>query len=140
MGGLVGGNAQVENAYSLGHVSCTGQCYGGGLQGYQYENAVGRNGLASSYSLGGVSAPGRSTTGGSVGRVEGHIDIQSAYWDVTTSGEDQACGKGNCSRIIGYTDRHLKNGLPSGFDPKIWGQSPSINNGYPYLLANPPPQ
>ena len=30
--------------------------------------------------------------------------------------------------------------LPAGFDPAIWGQNASINNGYPYLLANPPPQ
>jgi hypothetical protein len=29
--------------------------------------------------------------------------------------------------------------LPPGFDPKIWAQSSNINNGYPYLLANPPP-
>jgi len=36
------------------------------------------------------------------------------------------------------TDAQLKAQLPDGFDPKIWGQSPTINNGYPYLLANPP--
>jgi hypothetical protein len=23
---------------------------------------------------------------------------------------------------------------------QIWGQKKNINNGYPYLLANPPPQ
>ena len=30
-------------------------------------------------------------------------------------------------------------GLPAGFDPAIWAQSKSINNGFPYLIANPPP-
>jgi len=38
------------------------------------------------------------------------------------------------------SDEQLKAALPPGFDPAIWGQSASINNGYPYLLANPPPQ
>ncbi len=40
--------------------------------------------------------------------------------------------------ITGLTDQQLKSGLPAGFDPKIWGSDPNINNGYPYLLANPP--
>jgi len=42
--------------------------------------------------------------------------------------------------ITGLTDAQLKSGLPTGFDPSVWAQSPSINNGYPYLIANPPPQ
>jgi hypothetical protein len=28
--------------------------------------------------------------------------------------------------------------LPEGFDPNVWRSDPNINNGYPYLLANPP--
>jgi hypothetical protein len=28
--------------------------------------------------------------------------------------------------------------LPEGFDPTIWAENPSINNGFPYLIANPP--
>ena len=38
----------------------------------------------------------------------------------------------------GLTDAALKSALPAGFDPAIWGQSATINNGYPYLLDNPP--
>jgi hypothetical protein len=34
----------------------------------------------------------------------------------------------------------LKSGLPEGFDPHIWGSNPNIDNGYPYLPANPPPK
>ena len=34
----------------------------------------------------------------------------------------------------------MKSGLPDGFDPQVWGQDANINNGYPYLLANPPPK
>ena len=30
--------------------------------------------------------------------------------------------------------------LPAGFDPKIWAQDRKINKGFPYLIANPPPQ
>jgi hypothetical protein len=40
--------------------------------------------------------------------------------------------------ITGLTDAQLKSALPAGFDPNVWGQSPNINNGWPYLLANPP--
>jgi hypothetical protein len=63
---------------------------------------------------------------------------QQGYWDVETSGETDGCYDGDCSGAIGLTDAELKAGLPDGFDPNIWGQSPNINNGYPYLLANPP--
>ena len=42
--------------------------------------------------------------------------------------------------ITGLTDAQLKSALPAGFDPNVWGQSSSINNGWPYLLANPPQQ
>ena len=28
--------------------------------------------------------------------------------------------------------------LPAGFDRRIWKENPSINNGLPYLIANPP--
>jgi hypothetical protein len=42
--------------------------------------------------------------------------------------------------ITGLTDAQLKSGLPAGFDPKIWAVNSKINNGYPYLLANPPPK
>jgi hypothetical protein len=28
--------------------------------------------------------------------------------------------------------------LPAGFDRTVWGRKRSINNGYPYLIDNPP--
>jgi hypothetical protein len=40
--------------------------------------------------------------------------------------------------IIGLTTEQFQSGLSAGFDPKIWAQSPNINNSYPYLLANSP--
>ncbi len=63
--------------------------------------------------------------------------------DLDTSGVSnpgQGAGQpANDPGITGLSDAALKSGLPSGFDPSVWGQSPGINNGYPYLLANPPP-
>ena len=68
--------------------------------------------------------------------------ISSTYWDLDTSGvSDHAEGAGNIPNdpgITGLTDAQLKSGLPHSFDPKIWGSNPNINDGYPYLRANPP--
>jgi hypothetical protein len=57
----------------------------------------------------------------------------------TQAAQGRGCGNGDCLGTTGLRDRELKSGLPVGFDPAIWGQNPNINNGYPYLLANPPP-
>jgi hypothetical protein len=37
------------------------------------------------------------------------------------------------------TTAQLKSGLQTGFDPTVWGIAASINDGYPYLKALPPP-
>jgi hypothetical protein len=31
-----------------------------------------------------------------------------------------------------------RSGLPAGFDFTIWAEKKNINNGLPYLIANPP--
>jgi hypothetical protein len=36
------------------------------------------------------------------------------------------------------TTIQLQSGLPTGFDPSIWGEDPSINGGLPYLLGLAP--
>ncbi|HEY5047558.1 MAG TPA: hypothetical protein VII49_06020 [Rhizomicrobium sp.] len=68
--------------------------------------------------------------------------IASAYWDTTTSGFAKlGRGAGNIKNdpgITGLTTTQLQAGLPAGFDPTIWAETPSINNGLPYLIANPP--
>ena len=75
-----------------------------------------------------------------VGIGHNRINFVSAYWDIDTSGIGSACGHDQhaCEAIIGLTDAQLNAGLPEGFDPAIWGSDPNINNGYPYLRANPP--
>jgi hypothetical protein len=65
-------------------------------------------------------------------------DVANAYWDTTTSKTtDGICGE-NIAEIVGLTTQQLQSGLPSGFDPSIWAEDASINNGLPYLIDNPP--
>jgi hypothetical protein len=139
VGGLAGTNdgsgslGEIENSYSTGKVSSSESSYVGGLLGANYSAAV-----SSSYSTGHVSAGGGNRAlGGFVG-VDGGYSIESDYWDTTTSGAKEGTGEGNVSGLTGETTRKLKSGLPSGFDPTVWAESPGINGGLPYLIANPP--
>lgn len=62
----------------------------------------------------------------------------ASYWDMTTSGRENGFYSGGSAGVIGLTDVQLKAKLPNGFNRLVWGQNPSANNGWPYLLANPP--
>ena len=64
--------------------------------------------------------------------------VTTSYWDTTTSGTGKGVGQGNDSGVTGLTTKEFKAGLPSGFDPTIWAESPKINDGLPYLINNPP--
>ena len=142
-GGLVGFHsfdalsteADIKNSYATG--PATGKvanCWTGGLAGV----FISDNGatIGTSYSIGAVTG---GVAGGFIG---GSSDggKSNDNWDQDTSGKSEGCGDGSCSGVTGLSDAQLKAGLPAGFDPAIWGQNASINNGYPYLLANPPPQ
>ncbi|HEX3652607.1 MAG TPA: hypothetical protein VHU18_07280 [Rhizomicrobium sp.] len=140
-GGLVGHASPyhgfypaIQNSYAMSTAHGKANSQVGGLIGYA---AYGVS-LQTSFSTGKVSG-GFAFVGGSVGSNRG-ADADFIYWDMDSNGSAQGCGEGDCAGITGLTDTQLKSALPDGFDPKIWGQSPSINNGYPYLLANPPPQ
>jgi hypothetical protein len=122
MGSVSGGNPQDANGGLIGENSCSSACS-----------------INSVYSTGLIS--GVAASGGLVGTDQDfqHHDFQSAYWDIDTSGMNQGAGwPANDTDFVGLTDAQLKSGLPIGFDPAIWGQKASINNGYPYLLALPP--
>jgi hypothetical protein len=136
-GGLAGFNdGVIENSYATGAESIGARWSVGGL--------VGDNGLtiASSYSLGAPTSKG-GTVGGSVGLdvYDGEF-LSNIYWDTTTSGitnlSQGAGSPANDPGITGETTAQLQAGLPAGFDPTIWAESPSINGGLPYLIANPP--
>jgi len=138
-GGLVGYNdpGSIIQSYATG--AATGSISGaeaGGLAG------VNKAQIAQTYSTGSVSAVS-GPAGGLIGD-DNHdsANVSVAYWDFDTSGiTDPGQGAGSPygdPGITGLTDAQLKSTLPAGFDPKIWGQNPNINNGWPYLLANPP--
>jgi hypothetical protein len=136
MGGLVGALqlANVSDCYSTGSVEAGGASLLGGMFGETFGQTI-----DASYSVSAVlfgTAPIGKRVGGFIGRYVGGA-ATADYWDLDTSGQSNACEE-RCRGIEGLSDAALKSGLPAGFDPAIWAQSPSINNGYPYLIANPP--
>jgi hypothetical protein len=141
-GGLVGyaENEIVSAAYARGAATATKTAArAGGLIG----NAPGKKGggarIAESYSTGAVS--GGSDPGGLIGQTT-HDRIASAYWDLDTSGiSDPSKGVGskpNYHGITGLSTATFTASIPAGFTPSTWGQSATVNDGYPYLLATPP--
>ena len=142
VGGLVGGEENpITNSYAQGPATGGGNSNVGGLVGSISEVS----GISTSYSIGYVTGGTGTTLGGFIGLDDGPPGKFFAnYWDLDTSGiDDPAQGIGNIPNapgVTGLTDAQLKSALPDGFDPKVWGQNPNINNGYPYLLANPPPK
>jgi len=137
-GGLVGRNSgAIQQSYAFGAVEGAGsQGYAGGLVGLE------EGGVSQSYSTGSVTGQ-QSDIGGLLGLDSPSSDGNTAtYWDLDTSGiSNTAQGAGfpaNDPGIVGLNDAQLKSGVPAGFDPNVWAQSATINNGYPYLLANPP--
>lgn len=133
--------ATVTNVYALGSVKGKSGSMVGGLAGFIQDNEGST--ITSGYSTGTVEGP-RGDTGGFIGFDDNPGDIAHGYWDLTTSGiTNPARGAGNVKNdpgIVGLTDAQLKSGLPQGFDLKIWAESPNVNNGLPYLIANPPPK
>ncbi|MGD0192495.1 MAG: hypothetical protein ABSD74_17290 [Rhizomicrobium sp.] len=141
-GGLVASNAGVvSECYALGAVSGR-RDYVGGL--------LGANGgaVSQAYSTGKEKDAQYKQLKGDFADFGGFVaydagsDITAGYWDTTTSGFNKlGHGAGNIkndSGITGLTTTQLQAGLPAGFDPTIWAENPSINNGLPYLIANPP--
>ena len=92
--------------------------------------------IATSYSTGAVK--GKNFKGGFDGANIG--STANSYWDTDTSGTDQGSGDGNEAGLTGLTTAQFQSGLPAAFDPKIWAEDANINNGFPYLIANPPPK
>ncbi len=142
--GLVANDVQggaISNCYATGKVSGTYYAAVGGLVGY-VGDSVSDGTVSNSYSTGEVSGSG-AEIGALVGGDKVAGDITDSYWDTTTSGitnlSDGAGNRSNDPGITGLTTSQLQSGLPTGFDPSVWGQNPSINGGLPYLLVNPPP-
>jgi hypothetical protein len=138
VGGLVGSNLHtattkpvIENSYAAG--AATSGDFLGGLVGWNLHGFI-----RETYEIGAVSSA--LYVGGAIGYNQTDAGNDSdSYWDTTTSGASNGVGHGNADGVTGLTSTELQSGLPAGFDPAIWAQSPAINGGYPYLIANPPP-
>ncbi|HTT98092.1 MAG TPA: GLUG motif-containing protein [Rhizomicrobium sp.] len=147
-GGLVGESdgGTVLNSYATSSVSGGDGSFVGGLVGSALDTPQSQATpiTTASYSSGAVSGSPLSVVGGLFGHDEADSTNTSLYWDLDTSGvSDPSNGTGNIANdpgITGLSDAQLKSGLPSGFDKKVWKQSAAINNGYPYLIDNPPPR
>jgi hypothetical protein len=61
----------------------------------------------------------------------GDAMVSNSYWDTTTSGTTKSAGG------TSLTNSQLQSGLPSGFDPSIWAETPGVMGGLPYLLTLP---
>jgi len=135
VGGLAALNeGYISNSYASAAVTAN-NAHIGGLLG-----TTGVLSVDQVYSTGQVETEG-NLAGGLVGVDDGST-FKNSYWDLDTTGiTDPSQGAGqppNDPGITGLTDAQPKAGLPAGFDPKIWGSSARVNDGYPYLLANPP--
>lgn len=137
-GGLSGENdGTILNSYARGTVESSDpwdvDVFVGGAVGYSRDGSS----ISGSYSTATLDCTDcQDFIGGFASTVFG---ATSDYWDMNTSGKSNGCGEFDCSGVAGLTTAQLKSGLPAGFDPAIWAQDPAKNDGYPYLIDNPPP-
>jgi hypothetical protein len=130
LGGISGGNdGTISLSYSTGSVSSIPVS---NTDNFSLGGLVGRNktgSITQSYAMGSITGGPNSVLGGLVATNDaGAGAVTNSYWDVQTTGQSTSVGG------TGLTDAQLKSGLPSGFDPTVWGSSPNVNNEYPYLL------
>ncbi len=129
-GGFVAENmGTITNAYSTGNVTGEYKSHSGGFAASSFEGDT----VSTSYSTGANIEDGKPSFGFA------HYDANGTndYWDTDASDTLIGCKVG-CAGVTGLMTAQFQSGLPAGFDPAIWAESPGINNGYPYLLANPP--
>jgi hypothetical protein len=130
-GGLIGNaHGHVENVYAVGPVIAGDNSDVGGLIGYNFGH------VRDAYSTGQVSGGQNARVGGSMGTSQ--LKVHDTYWDIVTSGTEFGVGGENVQGVTGMTTEQFQAGMPDGFNLGSWTQSAKINNGYPYLIANPP--
>lgn len=142
-GGFVGyDSGPISDSYSTGNAAQASSLgYSGGFVGFFQPS--GTSLLTRNYSTGAPS--GGNFDGGFVGFDESSgINLAFNYWDRTTSRiSDPSGGAGNEANdpgIKGLTSRQLRARLPHEFHRATWARASTINQGFPYLRANPPPK
>jgi hypothetical protein len=142
-GSLVGGLIGYQNGIVI-YCYATGSVTGGANSGQMpmVGGLVGLNGnlISQCYSTGPVTAQPDSFVGGFIGYDQTPFYNSVDYWDTETSGQSQATGTGDETAVTGLTTAQFQSGLPSGFDTTVWAEKKKINDGFPYLIANPPPK
>jgi len=135
-GGLVGFNdvQQVGESYATGTVIGGAGASVGGLIG------IDTGPVSDVYSTGAVASGSAAAVGGLIGAAQGdQAVLMNTYWDTDTSGQSHGVGSDTgYPGVTGLTTAQLQSGLPTGFSDLIWAQDPGINNGFPYLLVDPP--
>ncbi|MBW5448310.1 hypothetical protein GE107_19900 [Cohnella sp. CFH 77786] len=124
-GGLAGlaEFSSILNSYAAADVKGNGDVNEGGLVGYLKNGSI-----SNSYAVGNVSGSGN--TGGLAGRNEG--TVVNSYYDYESTGQSSASSGAKSPAEM--KDRATY----SNWDFEIvWGMDPSVNDGYPYLLAFP---
>jgi The GLUG motif len=130
-GGLIGNaHGHVQDVYATGRVIAGDQSDVGGLIGYNFGH------VRDAYSTGQVSGGQNARVGGLMGTTQ--LPVHNTYWDIETSGTQFGVSGTNIDGITGLTTAEFKAGLPPGFSFETWAESAKNNDGYPYLLANPP--
>jgi hypothetical protein len=131
----------IVQSYAMGSAENSFGSYLGGLVGDNAEYST----IAQSYSTGALKDVGRKDqdAGGLIGVDNSPAGNNSSdYWDLSTSRiKSPKKGAGTPKKdpgITGLTTQQFQSGLPKGFDPTVWAENPKINNGRPYLIANPP--
>jgi hypothetical protein len=131
-GGFVGdqrSGSGIVDSYATGAVSVGSA---GSAAGFA---RTGGDAIATSWSSGTVGASDANAAQGFAFAPPG--TAAHDYWDTDTSGLSTGCN-GACPGVTGLSTAQFQSGLPAGFDPAVWAQSPGIGNGFPYLIDNPP--
>jgi hypothetical protein len=136
IGGLVGANeaGPITNSYATGSV--TGSTNVGGLVGNNDSGPI-----TNSYATGAVT--GSTNVGGLVGYNDSGL-ITNSFWDTVTSGTLISEGGNGLATAamksigtftgVSPTWRIFAGWRPFNAPTEVWGISPAVNNGYPYLL------
>jgi hypothetical protein len=147
LGGLVGfSGGTISYAYATGSVSqgphrpSRAPSVGGLVGRTSSTNSI----IYQAYALGKLSLNGKYL-GGVIGTDDSVAGSNSdAFWDLDTTGvENTNQGAGNefdDKGLKGIAESKFRGATAQKLDPTYWAEDAKLNNGYPYLIANPPPQ
>ncbi|TAL30358.1 MAG: DUF4959 domain-containing protein [Spirochaetes bacterium] len=134
VGGIAGSsNSPFENCYSKANIKSIAN--GGGITGGT------TNYTRYCYATGDITRTSGTSAniGGLLGSVNNSDRIIASYYSGTLL--DAATGLGLTDNALGTrkTPAEMKEWTTySGWDPAIWAVDPDVNNGFPYLINNPP--